>query len=118
MAVDPNKRRFLCAYTSDAGENYAFVSNLGRVNAIGYDAPVAGAPTVRSNSRIPLKPRRVHAISTDLAGPDQRISVVIPSVAHDLWTGVANGFTVAGLGDFLVTGRSGEDRSRGAQPAP
>lgn len=118
MAVDPNRRRLLCLYLDDNLNAWSFVSTLARANAIGYSAPVGPAPTLRANSRIPLRPRRIHAISTDLTGPDQRITVVIPSNTHPLWTGVSQGFTVPGLGDFIVTGRSGEDRSRGAQPAP
>lgn len=113
MPVDPNRRKVLAAYLSDDGLPYSVVTTLNHANAAGMAGPGNAPPLPRT-----YRPRVVYGLSTDLTGPDQKAKLVIPDPGHPLWTGAANGFTINGLGDFIVTGRSGEKRSRGAIPLP
>lgn len=108
MPVDPNRRKVLIQYLSDDGNSYSLLTTVNHANAVGATGP-NGAPSLPRN----YKPRVVYGISTNLAGPDQKCRVVCPDPGSALWL-TAQGFTVPGLGDFFITGRSGEKRSRGA----
>lgn len=108
MPVDPNRRKIVIAYESDDGQEYGVLTTLNHANAAGAVPATDVTPTYRKR----WVPRHVNLLSTDLTGPDQKARLVIPTPTHPLWTGAAAGVTIEGLGDFVVTGRTGERRSR------
>lgn len=106
MAVDPNKKKVQMVYNSDNGGSYAVLTTQAHATAAGASGTSSDPPYPRH-----WRPRCVHGIAADGI---QKAKLVIPAAADDLFLSGSGSFTIAGVGDFTVTGATGERRSRQA----
>ena len=96
-------------YTADNGDSFQTLvdADEAAIAARGWAAAVVGGDLLPRG----FKERRVHGVS---AASGRRGSCRVGATTADLWTGVANTFTVEGddnaLDTMSVTSRSGERR--------
>lgn len=109
MPVDPNRKRVSVNYLSDDGNTYALVTTQNHASAAGMSGSAPGTPSYPKRS----KPRHANLVSPDGL---QKAKLVLSSPAG--FTGLIGAtISISGLGDFVVTGTSGERESRGAPAA-
>jgi len=100
------------SYTADSGTLFQTMvdADEAAIAARGWAASVAGGDLIPRG----FKERRAHGIS---AATGRRGSCRVGSLTADLWTGVANTFTVEAddntIDTMTVTSRSGEKRRLG-----
>jgi hypothetical protein len=103
MAVNPMSKRVSCAYPSRTGTIYAVNTTVGRATAAELGGAPAGTPSYPKG----WKPAHVNLEATD--GSGQKCSLVSPEPMV-----IGSTVTVPPLGNFVVTGWTGEQIHRQA----